>query len=146
MPRPNKAENKPPADHTSASSSIPGQGGLIRIWLAGLNSFRGIITGMRTEAAITQELFLASIGLLLSFFLAGNLWQWLALVGSLLLVLTVEFMNTAVERLCDHVTPEHHEQIRDIKDFGSASVFFMLVFAGLVWFAVLLHRLSLIGS
>ena len=143
---PNQTQNKSARDQFSSTSAIPGRGGLARIWMAGMNSIRGIITGMRTEAAITQEVFLAGIGILLSFVLAVNVWQWLALIGSLLLVLTAEFLNTAIERLCDHVTPEHHEQIRDIKDFGSAGVFFMLVFAGLVWLVILLNRLNFIVS
>lgn len=141
----NQTQNKTATDSVASTSAIPGRGGLVRIWLAGMNSIQGIVTGMRTEAAIKQEIFLAGIGILLSFVLAGNLWQWLALIGSLLLILTAEFLNTAIERLCDHVTPEHHEQIREIKDFGSAGVFFMLVFAGLVWLSVLLNRLNFFG-
>jgi len=70
----NHTQNKSAADHLSVTSAVPGRGGLARIWLAGLNSIRGILNGMRTEAAITQELFLAAIGILLSFILAGSLW------------------------------------------------------------------------
>ena len=48
-----------------------------------------------------------------------NVWVWLALVASVLFVLVVEFLNTAVERLCNHVTPERHEAIRVTKDLAS---------------------------
>jgi len=52
--------------------------------------------------------------------------------------------NTAVEKLADHVTPEEHDEIRRIKDFGSAAVFCALCLAGLVWLAALAVRLGLI--
>jgi diacylglycerol kinase (ATP) len=68
----------------------------------------------------------------------------LALVASVLFVLVVEFLNTAVERLCNHVTPEHHEAIRVTKDLASTAVFFALVLAGLVWVVAILDRFNLI--
>ena len=76
----------------------------------------------------------------LSFFIATNLWTWVALIGSLLFLLAVEFLNTAIERLCDHVQPELHAAIRVTKDLGSAAVFFAILLAGLIWIAALLAR------
>ncbi len=128
-----------------SKSALPGRGGLRRIWDATLNSMRGIRQGARSEAAVRQELVLGGLGFLLSFVLAANIWQWLALIGSLCLVLTAEFLNTAIERLCNHVTQQRHDDIRDIKDIASAGVFFMLVLAGLVWLGVLLNRLGFVS-
>ena len=79
-----------------------------------------------------------------SFFVASNVWMWLALVASVLFVLIVEFLNTAVERLCNHVTPERHEAIRVTKDLASTAVFFALALAGLVWIVALIDRFGLI--
>ena len=45
------------------------------------------------------------------------------MIGSLLVLLAVEFFNTAIEKFSDHVTPEHHKVIGRIKDYGSAAVF-----------------------
>ena len=98
-----------------------------------------------TEAAIKQEIALAVILLPASFFVAGNVWVWLALVASVLFVLVVEFLNTAVERLCNHVTPERHEAIRVTKDLASTAVFFALFLAGLVWLVAILDRLGVIS-
>jgi len=78
----------------------------------------------------------------LSFFIAKDLWTWVALVASLLLVLSVEFLNTAIERLCNHIHPDRHDAIRITKDLASAGVFFTLVLAGLVWIAAILARLG----
>lgn len=127
------------------SSALPGKGGLSRIGAAALNSARGLREGLVTEAAIKQEIAIALVLLPASFFVASNVWIWLALLASVLFVLVVEFLNTAVERLCNHVTPEQNEAIRVTKDLGSTAVFFALLLAGLVWLVALLNRVGLIG-
>lgn len=126
-------------------SALPGRGGLARISGAVLNSIRGLREGLLTEAAVKQEIAIAVVLLPVSFFVASNVWVWLALVASVLFVLVVEFLNTAVERLCNHVTPEHHEAIRVTKDLASAAVFFALSLAGLVWVVAIVDRFGLIG-
>ncbi len=126
------------------SSAVPGKGGLTRIVNAAKNTLTGVREGVTTEAAITQEAFILAIALPVSFFIADSLWVWVALIASLLGVLAVEFLNTAIERLCDHVHPEKHEDIRATKDFGSAGVFFALAIAGLVWGAAVLRALGVI--
>jgi diacylglycerol kinase (ATP) len=78
----------------------------------------------------------------LSFFVATNVWTWVALIASLLFVLSVEFMNTAIERLCNHIQPDKHEAIRITKDLASAAVFFSLLLAALVWGAALWTRFA----
>ena len=118
---------------------------MARIGAATQNSLRRLSEGFMTEAAIKQEVVLAAIAFPLSFFIAGNIWIWLGLVASLLFVLSVEFMNTAIERLCDHVQPQKHDAIRVTKDLASAAVFFALVLAGLVWLAAILDRLGFLG-
>jgi diacylglycerol kinase (ATP) len=125
--------------------AMPGRGGLTRIATSAANSMRGLREGLRTEAAVRQEVALAAIMLPASFFVATDSWIWLALVASILFVLVVEFLNTAIERLCNHVTPELHESIRVTKDLASAAVFFALTLAGLVWIVALLDRFGVIG-
>ena len=61
-------------------------------------------------------------------------------------MLSVEFMNTAIERLCNHIQPDRHEAIRITNDLASAAVFFALALAALVWIAALWARFGrLIG-
>ena len=78
----------------------------------------------------------------MSFFIARDLWTWVALIASLLLVLAIEFVNTAIERLCNHIQPDRHDAIRITKDLASAGVFFTLALAGLVWIAAIWARLG----
>lgn len=51
-----------------------------------------------------------------------NAVQWLALIWCISMVLAAELMNTAIEKLCDHITPSHHPQIKIIKDLAAAGV------------------------
>ncbi len=125
--------------------ALPGRGGLVRIATSAANSLRGLRDGLQTEAAVKQEIALALLALPLSFLVATDVWIWLALVASVLFVLAIEFLNTAIERLCNHVTPEHHEAIRVTKDLASTGVFFALLLAGLVWLVALLDRFDVIG-
>jgi diacylglycerol kinase (ATP) len=122
--------------------ALPGRGGLRRIAASTRNSLNGLREGLRTEGAVKQEVALAFLALPLSFLLATSLWVWVALIASVLFVLAIEFLNTALERLCNHVTPERHEAIRVTKDLASAAVFFSLLLAGLVWLAALFARLQ----
>ena len=131
--------------HRERNFALPGRGGLVRIARSAVNSLRGLGEGLRTEAAVKQEVALVVLAFPLSFAVATNVWIWLALVSSLLFVLVIEFLNTAVERLCNHVTPERHEAIRVTKDLASTAVFFALVLAGLVWLVALLDRVDLVG-
>ena len=134
-----------PGGMPGQQAALPGRGGFARIAAAALNSARGLREGLLTEAAVKQEVALAAVLLPASFFVASNAWVWLALVASVLFVLIVEFLNTAVERLCNHVTPERHEAIRVTKDLASTAVFFALFLAGLVWLVAILDRFALIG-
>jgi diacylglycerol kinase (ATP) len=121
-------------------SALPGRGGLARIAAAFWNSLRGLQEGLSTESAIKQEVAIACLLVPLSFFVARDVWTWVALVGSLLFVLSIEFLNTAIERLCNHIQPDKHEAIRITKDLASAGVFFSLALAVLVWIAALWAR------
>jgi diacylglycerol kinase (ATP) len=141
--RPKRAvEQDPKAGEgfSRAQSALPGRGGLARIGAAFWNSLRGLQEGLATESAIKQEVAIACLLVPLSFFVARDLWTWVALIGSLFFVLSIEFLNTAVERLCNHIHPTRHEAIRITKDLASAGVFFSLALAALVWIAAIWAR------
>ena len=119
---------------------MPGRGGIARIIAAFRNTVGGLREGLSTEAAIKQEFAIACVAVPLSFFIAEDLWTWVALMASLLFVLAIEFLNTAIERLCNHIQPDQHDAIRITKDLGSAAVFFALALAGLVWVVAAIDR------
>jgi diacylglycerol kinase (ATP) len=126
--------------HLQEQSALPGKGGLARIGRAFLNTVGGFREGLATEAAIKQEAFLVLIALPVSFFLATDLWIWAALMGSLILLLAAEFLNTAIERLCNHLHPEKHEAIKVTKDLASAGVFCVIALTALIWLVAVIDR------
>jgi len=113
---------------------------LNRIWRATINSWKGIVAAAQSDLAIRQELALLALSIPLSLFLTPDFGKRLALVGSLIFVMIVELLNTAIEKLCDHVTSEQHLAIGRIKDMGSAAVGLSLLFPGVIWLWVVAER------
>jgi diacylglycerol kinase (ATP) len=114
---------------------------LDRIVKAFFNSAAGFAHAFRHELAVKQEIIVLAVALPACLLVTENWWKRLALIGVLLIVLMVELLNTAIEALSDHVTPEHHPHIRIVKDLGSAAVFAALALAGLTWIVALAERL-----
>ncbi len=114
-----------------------------RLYSATVNSLRGLIYAVRSEAALREEAALLVIALPLGWFVAPAIGWYVAMIGVLLALLAIELLNTAIEKLADHITRERHPAIGVIKDVGSAAVFCGLCLAGLIWFAALGVRLGL---
>jgi diacylglycerol kinase (ATP) len=114
-----------------------------RLFSATKNSLRGIVDGVKTETAVREEAIVFVIAVPLGIFVAPSLAWYVAMIAALLVLLAVEFLNTAIEKLSDHVTPEQHRDIGRIKDFGSSAVFCALALAGLVWLAAIALRFGL---
>jgi diacylglycerol kinase (ATP) len=117
---------------------------LERLHGAALNTVRGLAHAVRSEAALREECAVLAVALPLGAMVAPSFAWYVAMIGVLLLVLAVELLNTAVEKLADHVTPEWNRDIGIVKDIGSAAVFCVLLLAGLVWSAALAVRIGLV--
>ena len=117
---------------------------MLRMWRATLNSWRGLIAAAKSEQAFREELIALAIAVPLAFVVATEAWKRLVLIGVVLLLMAVELLNTAIEKLSDHVTPHHHDAIGRIKDMASAAVGLSLLLAGLVWLVALAERFGLL--
>lgn len=110
-----------------------GATGLRRI----INAFGYSVKGMRAafehESAFRQETALLIILLPLAILLGQSIVDYSILIGSLLLVLIVELLNSAVEAVVDRVSDEHHKLAGRAKDMGSAAVFISLVNVIVIW-------------
>jgi len=104
-----------------------------RLWRAFLSTRDGLVWAARNETAVIQELAVLAIALPLSFAVSASGLMRIVLVGSVMLVLTVELINTALEKLCDHLAPEHSPNIKVVKDLGSAAVFVAILIAAALW-------------
>jgi diacylglycerol kinase (ATP) len=99
---------------------------------------------MHSEAAVRQELVVFVLAVPLALVVAQEAWKRLALIGVVVLLLAIELLNTAIEKLSDHVTPTINPQIGKVKDMGSAAVGLALLIAGAVWLVALAERLGLL--
>src|ERR1700726_4137417 len=115
-----------------------------RLIRATIEEMHGLCYVARSEPAFRQELIALLVGLPLAFFIAEDAWKRLALISALLVVLIVELLNTAIEKLADRVSRESDGQIRRVKDMGSAAVGLALLLAGVVWLLALAERIGLI--
>jgi diacylglycerol kinase (ATP) len=104
-----------------------------RLLRATVNTWNGLVAAARSEAAFRQELAALVLAAPLAFMITGEGWRRLALIGVVVLVLVVELLNTAVEKLADRVSRAHEAQIGELKDMGSAAVGLTLIVAGLTW-------------
>jgi diacylglycerol kinase (ATP) len=118
-----------------------GATGLRRILNATRYSLEGLAAAARHEDAFRQELILAAVMVPLGLWLGNDGVERALLVGSVLMVLVVELLNSAVEAVVDRASPEHHELAKRAKDYGSAAVMIALAVTGLVWVLLLLPRL-----
>jgi diacylglycerol kinase (ATP) len=114
-----------------------------RLLRATVNTWNGLIDAARSEAAFRQELVALAISVPLALFVADGAWKRMLLIGAVALVLIVELLNTAIEKLADRVTTAREDQIRKVKDMGSAAVGLALLIAGAVWLLALAERLGL---
>lgn len=104
-----------------------------RIWKACINTWNGLRAAARSEQAFRQELAVLVLAVPLAFLIAAEPWKRLLLIAFILIVLAVELLNSAIEKLSDHVAPARHSRIKDVKDMGSAAVGLSLLLAGLAW-------------
>ncbi len=103
-------------------------------------SVQGLSAALRHEAAFRQELFLALILTPAAFWVGQSSMQRLVLIASLVFVLVVELLNSAIEAVADAVSLEENPLIGRAKDLGSAAVLLSLLLAAGLWLVMLLNH------
>ena len=118
------------------TGSGKGATGLRRLLNAARYSFDGLAAAL-SEAAFRQELALSAVLIPLGLYLGHGGVERALLIGSVLLVLIVELLNSAVEAVVDRVSVENHALSKRAKDLGSAAVLVSLLNALVVWLVLL---------
>lgn len=116
---------------------------MYRLWRALINSWNGLRAASASEQAVREELVVLALSVPLAAVIGVSLERSLQLVVVVVLVLAVELLNTAVEKLADRVTLEQDPIIKRVKDMGSAAVFCALAIACLVWLFAIAERFGL---
>ena len=122
----------------SGFEEFKGKQGLTRLINALGYSRDGLRAAWRNEAAFREELLLAAIAIPLAVVLAHNGVERALMIGSVLLILIVEILNSAVEAIVDKASPEKNELAKRAKDMGSAAVLLALLNAAVIWLCILL--------
>lgn len=118
-------------------SPYKGKTGLRRVWNALGYSLAGFADAYRHESAFRQEVVLAAVLIPLSLVLPASGAGHALMAGSILLVLLVELLNSAVEAAVDRISLENHLLAKRAKDIGSAAVLLSLIHVAVVWVLVL---------
>lgn len=100
-------------------------------------SWQGIKAAYKHEEAFRQEVFLLAVAVPLAIWLGDSGIEKALLIGSVILLLLVEIINSAIEAVVDRFGGEIHELSGRAKDMGSAAVFIAMVNVGMVWLFVL---------
>lgn len=120
-------------------SPYKGKTGLSRIWNALHYSLAGLKAAYTHEDAFRQEVWLASLLIPAAMLLPVSGQGRAMMIGSVLLVLIVELLNSAVEAAIDRIGLESHRLSKRAKDIGSAAVLVALLNVAAVWLSLLLE-------
>ena len=114
-----------------------GKQGLTRLFNALGYSRDGLAAAWKHEAAFREEVLLLLVAVPLALYFGQDGMARALLIGSILLVLIVEILNSGLEAIVDKASPEKHELAKRAKDMGSAAVFRSLINAAAIWACVL---------
>jgi diacylglycerol kinase (ATP) len=128
-------ESPSPTQHQE--SPFKGKTGLRRLFNAFFYTLDGLRAAYRHEDAFRQEVWLACLLIPAAFFLPASGTGRALMVGSVLLVLIVELVNSAIEAAIDRISLEHHKLSKRAKDIGSAAVMIALVNVVATWALVI---------
>jgi diacylglycerol kinase (ATP) len=120
-------------------SPFKGKTGLRRVWNALHYSLAGLRAAYLCEDAFRQEIWLAALLIPLALWLPVSWMGSGLMVASVLFVLVVELLNSAIEAVVDRVSLENHRLAKRAKDIGSAAVLISLLQVAVVWTCVLLE-------
>jgi len=116
----------------------PKRRGIPRLIAAARYSFAGLRSAFSSEEAFRLEVFTLLIFTPLALYLGQTPIEKILLIGSIMLLMVIELLNTAVEAVVDRIGSEYHELSREAKDIGSAAVFIGMVMVAMVWGFILI--------
>ena len=111
---------------------------LRRMLLATRYSWHGLRAGWRTQAVLRYEFCFSVLAIPVALWLGRSSVERALLIGSWLLVVVVELINSAIETVVDRIGSDLHELSGRAKDLGSAAVFCSIILAASVWLMVCL--------
>ena len=112
-----------------------------RILKATLWSCQGLRAAWLHESSFRLEVWLLVVAVPLALWLGDSGLERAVMIGSCLLVLAAELLNSAIEAVIERYGPEHHELAGRAKDMGSAAVFVLMMNVLVCWGLILVPRI-----
>lgn len=104
-------------------------------------AFEGLIDALRHERNFRIQVVVFIFVIAAGFFLKINTTEWLIILLCAAFVLSTEIINSAIEKLCNHVTPEIHPLIKKIKDFSAAGVLLAAIISFIIGVIIFLPKI-----
>ncbi|WP_350288364.1 diacylglycerol kinase family protein [uncultured Croceitalea sp.] len=104
-------------------------------------AFKGMFLLLRTEASIKVQFFIALVTAAAGFYFEISITEWILQCLAIGLVMGIEGMNTAVEKLSDFVQPEHDEKIGFIKDISAGAVMIVSILASIIGLLIYIPKI-----
>lgn len=102
-------------------------------------ALEGLIDGFKSELNFRLEILISLILSLAAFVLRFDLFEWFMLLTAIVLVMALELVNTAIEYLCDTISPEFNTAIKHAKDISAAAVLLAAFYSIAVGIIILVH-------
>ena len=104
------------------------------------SAFEGVLAGVRYDRSILIQIILALIALVFFITIGISAIEWLFVLSAVFCVLITEFLNSAVEDICDLLVKEYSLHVKEIKDIAAAAVLFAAIYASLVGIIIIYGR------
>lgn len=105
------------------------------------HAFLGLFEGIRYDRSISVQILLAIISLIFFSFLKLNYIEWLFVLSAISIVLISEYLNSAIEDLCDLLVKKYDLHVKEIKDIAAAAVLIAAIYAVLVAIIIIGRRI-----
>ena len=92
----------------------------------------GLIDGMLHDDSIRLQIIIAFAVIIVCMFLSLSAWEWVLILAMILLVCAMEWMNSALEELCDAMFPTYDKRAKKIKDYAATAVLLVSLLAAVV--------------
>lgn len=118
---------------------------MINYFLKGfVYAFNGLVVFFRHERNGRLQLVLAVVVVLLGLLFSVSTWEWIILLVCIASVLSLEMINSAIEKLCNLVHPKYHPAVKVIKDISAGAVLWASVISGIIGVIVFLPKIQIL--
>jgi len=105
------------------------------------NAFDGLFSFFRTERNGQIQLAIALLVVIAGFFFKINSLEWVAILLCIAIVISLEMINSALEKLSDHVEPNYNPVIKAVKDISAAAVLWSVIVSVVIGFVIFIPRI-----